>query len=65
MSASYVSVDPGKVEALMIWERQKSVFEIRSFLGIGKVLQEVYRGFLPASSAYDKIDPKGGQVCMG
>ena len=29
------------------------------------VLQEVYRGFLLASKAYDKIDPEGGQVCMG
>ena len=65
MSASCVSVDPGKVEAVMSWERPKSVFEIRSFLGIGRVLQEVYRGFLPASNAYDKIDPEGGQVCMG
>ena len=32
MSASGVSVDPGKVEAVMSWERPKSVFEIRSFL---------------------------------
>ena len=29
--ASGVSVDPEKVEAVMSWERQKSVFEIRSF----------------------------------
>ena len=34
MSASRVSVDPKKVEAVMSWERQKSVFEIRSFLGL-------------------------------
>ena len=32
VSASSVSVDPGKVEAMMSWERPKSVFEIRSFL---------------------------------
>ena len=50
---------------MMSWERQKSVFEIRSFLGLARVLQEVYRGFLPASNAYDEIDPKGGQVCVG
>ena len=31
---------------------------------IGGVLQEVYRGFLSASSAYDKIDQEGGQVCV-
>ena len=29
-----VSVDPEKVEAVMSWERPKSVFEIRSFLGL-------------------------------
>ena len=33
MSATGVLVDPGKVEAMMSWERSKSVFEIRSFLG--------------------------------
>ena len=34
MLASGVSVDPEKVEAVMIWERPKLVFEIRSFLGL-------------------------------
>ena len=34
MSASGVSVDPEKVEVVMSWERPKSVFEIRSFLGL-------------------------------
>ena len=34
VSASSVSVDPEKVEAVMSWERPKSVFEIRSFLGL-------------------------------
>ena len=34
MSASGVSVDPEKVEAVMSWERLKSVFKIRSFLGL-------------------------------
>ena len=33
MSASSMSVDPEKVEAVMSWGRPKSVFEIRSFLG--------------------------------
>ena len=34
MLASSVSVDPKKVEAVMSWKRPKSVFEIRSFLGL-------------------------------
>ena len=42
VSASGVSVDPEKVEALMSWERNKSVFEIRSFL----VLVGYYRRFI-------------------
>ena len=40
--ASGVSVDAGKVEAVMSWERQKSVFEIRSFLGLARY----YRRFI-------------------
>ena len=32
--ASGVSVDPEKVEAMMSWESPKSVFKIRSFLGL-------------------------------
>ena len=34
VSASGVSMDSEKVEAVMSWERPKSVFEIRSFLGL-------------------------------
>ena len=34
MSASGVSVDLEKVEAVMSWEGPKSIFEIRSFLGL-------------------------------
>ena len=34
MSASGVSVDPEKVGVVMRWERPKSIFEIRSFLGL-------------------------------
>ena len=34
VSATGMSVNPKKVEAVMSWERPKSVFEIRSFLGL-------------------------------
>ena len=34
LSASSVSVDLEKVEAMMSWERPKSIFKIRSFLGL-------------------------------
>ena len=39
---SGVSADPDKVEAVMSWERPKSVFDIRSFLG----LAGYYRRFI-------------------
>ena len=42
MSASGVSVDSEKVEAVMSWERPKLVFEIRYFLG----LAGYYRRFI-------------------
>ena len=42
VSASDVSIDPEKVEAIMSWKRPKSVFEISSFLG----LAGYYRRFI-------------------
>ena len=42
VSASGVSVDPEKVEAVMSWKRPKSVFEIHSFFG----LAGYYRRFI-------------------
>ena len=45
VSVSSVSVDPKKIEAVMSWERSKSVFEIRSFLG----LAGYYKGSLRTS----------------
>ena len=42
MSASGVSIDPEKVESVMSRERPKSVFKIRSFLG----LAGYYRRFI-------------------
>ena len=42
VSASRVSVDPEKIEAVTSWERLKLVFEIRSFLG----LAGYYRRFI-------------------
>ena len=42
MSALGVLVESGKVEAMMSWERPKSIFEIRSFLG----LAGYYRRFI-------------------
>ena len=49
MSTSSVSVDSEKVEAVMSWERPKSIFEIHSFLG----LTGYYRRFIEDFSQLD------------
>ena len=59
MLALGVTVDPEKVKAVMSWERSKSVFEVRSFLG----LAGYYKRFIvPTSNAYDETGSEGGQV---
>ena len=45
VSASGVSVDPEKVEAVMSWERLKSVFEIRCFLGLARYYRRFIENF--------------------
>ena len=51
MSVSGVLVDPEKVEAVMSWERPKSVFEIRSFLGLAwyyrRFIEDFSRSVVP------------------
>ena len=45
MSASDLSVDPENVKAVMSWERPKSIFEIRSFLGLAGYYRRFIEGF--------------------
>ena len=58
MSASNMSVDPKKVGAVMSWERQKSVFEIRSFLGLtgycGRFIEDFSRLAAPMTRLAQK-----------
>ena len=55
MSASGVSVDPKKVEAVMSWERPKSVFEIRSFLGLAGYYRRFIEDFSRLAAPMTKL----------
>ena len=58
MSASGVSVDPEKVEAVMSWERLKSVFEIRSFLGLAGYYRRFIEDFSRLAAPMTKLTRK-------
>ena len=58
MSASGVSVDHEKVEAVMSWERPKLVFEIRSFLGLAKYYRRFIEDFSQLATPMIKLTRK-------
>ena len=59
MSASSVSVDLEKVEAVMSWERLKSVFEIRSFLELARYYRKFIKDFSRLVAPMTRLTPKG------
>ena len=58
MSASGVSVDPEKVEAVMSWERLKSIFEIRSFLGLAGYYRRFIEDFSRLATPMTRLTQK-------
>ena len=62
-----MSVDPEKVEAVMSWERPKSVFEIRSFLGLARYYKRFIEDFSRQTAPMTRLTLKevkfGGMTC--
>ena len=58
MSTSGVSVDPEKVEAMMSWEKPKSVFEIRSFLGLAGYYRRFIEDFSRLAASMTRLTRK-------
>ena len=59
MSATSMSVNPEKVEAIMSWERSKSVFEIRSFLGLARYYKRFIEDFSRLVTPMTRLTSKG------
>ena len=59
MSTSSVSVDLEKVEAIMSWERPKSVFEIRNFLGLVRYYRRFIEDFSWLAAPMTRLTRKG------
>ena len=53
-----VSVDPEKVEAVMSWERPKSVFKIRSFLGLARYYWRFVEDFSQLAAPMTRLTQK-------
>ena len=58
VSASGVSVDSEKVKAVMGWERPKSVFKIRSFLGLARYYKRFIKDFFRLATPMTKLTRK-------
>ena len=58
MSASGVSVDPEKVKVVMSWERPKSIFEIRSLLGLAGYYKRLIEDFSRLAAPMTRLTRK-------
>ena len=68
VSTSGVLVDPKKVEAIMSWERTKSIFEICSFLGLVRYYRRFIEDFSRLAASMTRLTRKGsslsGMTCV-
>ena len=54
-----VFIDPSKVEAVLSWERPKTVMEIRSFLGLASYYRRFIQGFYQLALPLTRLTWKG------
>ena len=59
MSASGVSVEPDKVEAIMSWKIPKSAFKIRSFFGLAGYYKRFIEDFSRLAAPMTRLTWKG------
>ena len=59
VSGEGVSVDTSKVEAVQDWAQPKSVFEIRSFLGLARYYRRFVKDFSKLASPLTRLTRKG------
>ena len=46
VSSDGIKVDPVKVEAVLGWERSKTPTEVRSFMGLGDTMGDLFKPLL-------------------
>ena len=59
MSTSGVSINPDNLEAVMSWERPKSVLEICSFLGLVGYYRRFIKDFSRLAAPMTRLTGKG------
>ncbi|XP_058220482.1 uncharacterized protein LOC131330773 [Rhododendron vialii] len=59
VSKDGVSVDPGKIESVINWQRPKNVFEIHSFLGLARYYRRFILDFSRLAAPLTKLTRKG------